>query len=85
MYIDHQKSQTEALDQLAADESISGKEALEKITERVQSCLDKGKEKIRREKEDRSAEIDRQALMNTIEQRAQEESADFGKILRIFI
>ena len=79
-HISYQESQAEAVDQLAAEESISGKEALEEITERVRSCIDKEKEKVRREREDRSADIDRKALMKTLAQRVQEESSDFGKI-----
>ena len=64
------------MDHLAAEESISGKEALEEISEKVRSCISKHKEKLQREREDRSAEIDRQAMMKTLTQRVQEESGE---------
>ena len=72
----------DAADQLAAEESISGKEALDEITERVRSCISKQKERIRKEREDRSAEIDRQAIMKCLTQRVQEESGDFENLYK---
>lgn len=77
--MDHQRSQLQAVENLATEETISGKEAVEEIAERVKSCIEKQKEKIQRERADRSAEIDRQAVMKTLKERLQEESADFGK------
>ncbi len=68
------------MDHLAAEESISGKEALEEISGRVRSCISKHKEKLQREREDRSAEIDRQAMMKTLTQRVQEECTEFGEL-----
>lgn len=68
-----------ALEQLASEESISGKEAVEEISDKIQACIRKQMDKIQKEKEERSFEIDRQAMMKTLTQRVQDSSDCVGK------
>lgn len=78
-HIQHQEDQSDAVRQLETEECISGKDALEKVAENVRSAISKQEEKLRKEKEARSYEIDRQAMVNTFKQRVQE-SEEFGKL-----
>ncbi len=68
-----------ALEQLATEESISGKEAVEEISEKIQVCIRKQMEKKQKEKEERSFELDRQAMLKTLTQRVQDSSDCVGK------
>ena len=78
-HIKHQESQSDAVRQLATEECISGKEAVEEVAEKVRSAISKQAERGRKEKEAQSCEIDRQAMMNTLKQRVQE-SEEIGKL-----
>ena len=78
-HIKHQADQSDAVRQLETEECISGEDALEKVAENVRSAISKQKEKLMKEKEAKSCEIDRQAMKNTLQQRIQE-SEEIGKL-----
>ena len=65
--------------QLATEECSSGKEVVEEVAEKVRSAISKQAERVRKEKEAQSCEIDRLAMMNTLKQRVQE-SEEIGKL-----
>ena len=71
------------LEDLENEESITGPEAVKDISEKIQTCLRRKKEERQRQMDEKSMEIDREAMGKALRQRLEEQSMDFGKHCKI--
>lgn len=67
------------MEQLENEESITAEEAVKDISEKVQTCLRKQKEERQKKIDERSMEIDKEAMGKVLRKRIQEQSDEIGK------